>query len=278
MTSPDPVPQIALNDGRSIPQLGLGVWRLPEGETPALVGTALGSGYRSIDTAAIYGNESGVGRGLRETVVPRRDVFVTTKLWNDSQGYDTALRAFDESLKRLGIEQIDLYLIHWPCPDRDLYLDSWRALIRLRDEGRAASIGVSNFTEKQLDRLVEETGVTPALNQIELHPHFQQRHLRAAHDRLGIVTEAWSPLGQAQALEAPAIVRIADRLGRTAAQVVMRWHIENGVVAIPKSATPTRLHENIDVFGFSLTDEDHAAIAGLDRVDGRIGPDPETFQ
>ncbi|CAO4165263.1 Aldo/keto reductase [Methylorubrum populi] len=278
MTSPDPVPQIALNDGRSIPQLGLGVWRLPEGETPALVGTALGSGYRSIDTAAIYGNESGVGRGLRETVVPRRDVFVTTKLWNDSQGYDTALRAFDESLKRLGIEQIDLYLIHWPCPDRDLYLDSWRALIRLRDEGRAASIGVSNFTEKQLDRLVEETGVTPALNQIELHPHFQQRHLRAAHDRLGIVTEAWSPLGQAQALEAPAIVRIADRLGRTAAQVVMRWHIENGVVAIPKSATPTRLHENIDVFGFSLTDEDHAAIAGLDRADGRIGPDPETFQ
>ncbi|MGX5775188.1 aldo/keto reductase [Methylorubrum zatmanii] len=278
MTSPDPVPQIALNDGRSIPQLGFGVWRLPEGETPSIVGTALGSGYRSIDTAAAYDNEAGVGRGLRETVVPRSDVFVTTKLWNDSQGYDATLRAFDASLKRLGLDAIDLYLIHWPCPDRNLYLESWRALIRLREEGRAASIGVSNFTEGQLDRLVAETGVTPALNQIELHPHFQQRRLRAAHERLGIVTEAWSPLGQSQSLGAPAIARIADRLGRTAAQVVLRWHIENGFVAIPKSATPARIHENIDVFGFSLTAEDHAAIANLDRADGRIGPDPETFQ
>ncbi|MBD8905145.1 aldo/keto reductase [Methylorubrum zatmanii] len=278
MTSPDPVPQIALNDGRSIPQLGFGVWRLPEGETPSIVGTALGSGYRSIDTAAAYDNEAGVGRGLRETVVPRSDVFVTTKLWNDSQGYDATLRAFDASLKRLGLDAIDLYLIHWPCPDRNLYLESWRALIRLREEGRAASIGVSNFTEGQLDRLVAETGVTPALNQIELHPHFQQRRLRAAHERLGIVTEAWSPLGQSHSLGAPAIARIADRLGRTAAQVVLRWHIENGFVAIPKSATPARIHENIDVFGFSLTAEDHAAIANLDRADGRIGPDPETFQ
>ena len=278
MTAPDPVPPIALNDGRSIPQLGFGVWRLQQAQTPALVGTALGSGYRSIDTAAAYGNEAGVGRGLRETVVPRPDVFVTTKLWNDSQGYDATLRAFDESLARLGLEQIDLYLIHWPCPDRGLYLDSWRALIRLREEGRTASIGVSNFTEDQLDRLVSETGVTPALNQIELHPRFQQRTLRAAHARLGIVTEAWSPLGQAQVLDQPVITRIADRLGRSPAQVVLRWHIESGFVTIPKSATPARMHENIDVFGFALTSEDHAAIAGLDRADGRIGPDPMTFQ
>lgn len=278
MTSLDPVPQIALNDGGSIPQLGLGVWRLQDTETPALVGTALGSGYRSIDTAAAYGNEGGVGRGLRETAVSRDEVFVTTKLWNDSQGYDATLRAFDESLRRLGLKRVDLYLIHWPCPDKGLYLDSWRALIRLREEGRATSIGVSNFTEAQLDRLVSETGVTPALNQIELHPRFQQRALRAAHARLGVVTEAWSPLGQTQVLEEPAVIRIADRLGRTPAQVVLRWHIESGIVAIPKSATAARIHENIDVFGFQLTEEDHAAIAGLDRADGRIGPDPMTFQ
>ena len=278
MAAPDPVPQIALNDGRSIPQLGFGVWRLQEAETPALVGTALGSGYRSIDTAAAYGNEAGVGRGLRGTVVSRAEVFVTTKLWNDSQGYDAALRAFDESLARLGLEQVDLYLIHWPCPDRGLYLDTWRALIRLREEGRAASIGVSNFTEGQLDRLVDETGVAPTLNQIELHPRFQQHALRAAHARLGIVTEAWSPLGQAQVLDDPAITRIAGRLGRSPAQVVLRWHIENGFVTIPKSPTPARMHENIDVFGFALTQEDHAAIAALDRADGRIGPDPMTFQ
>lgn len=278
MTSPDPVPQIALNDGRSIPQLGFGVWRMPEADTPALVGTALGSGYRSIDTAAIYGNEGGVGRGLRETVVPRSDVFVTTKLWNDNQGHDATLRAFDDSLARLGLESVDLYLIHWPCPARGLYLETWRALVRLREEGRARSIGVSNFTEDQLDRLVAETGVAPAINQIELHPRFQQHSLRAAHARLGIVTEAWSPLGQAQVLDEPVIARIADRLGRTPAQIVMRWHIESGFVAIPKSATPARIHENIDLFSFRLTAEDHGAIAGLDRADGRIGPDPVTFQ
>lgn len=278
MASHDPVPQIALNDGHAIPQIGLGVYRLEEGHAPALVGTALGAGYRSVDTASVYGNEAGVGRSLRETRVPRSDVFVTTKLWNDDQGYDATLRAFDASLARLAIEAVDLYLIHWPCPARGLYLDSWRALVRLRQEGRARSIGVSNFTEEQLDRLVAETGVTPALNQIELHPHFQQRPLRAAHARLGIVTEAWSPLGKAQILDDPVIGRIAGRLGRTPAQVVLRWHVENGFVAIPKSATPTRISENLDVFGFSLTEDDHAALAGLDRADGRIGPDPATLQ
>lgn len=278
MTFPDPIPRIALNDGRSIPQLGFGVWRLEEARTPALVGTALGAGYRSVDTAAAYGNEAGVGRGLRETTVPRAEVFVTTKLWNDRHGYDATLRAFDESLARLGLDRVDLYLIHWPCPAQGLYLDSWRALIRLREEGRAVSIGVSNFSEPELDRLVGETGVAPALNQIELHPHFQQRRLRAAHARLGIVTEAWSPLGKAQILDDPVIARIAGRLGRTPAQVVLRWHVENGFVAIPKSATATRINENVDVFGFALTADDHAALAGLDRADGRIGPDPATFQ
>ena len=277
MASPDPVPRIALNDGRSIPQLGLGVYRLEEAAAPTLIGTALGNGYRSVDTAAVYGNEAGVGRALRETAVPRADVFVTTKLWNDSQGYDATLHAFDESLVRLGLDHVDLYLIHWPCPDRGLYLDSWRALIRLREEGRARSIGVSNFTEAQLDRLVAETGEAPALNQIELHPHFQQHALREAHARLGIVTEAWSPLGKAQVLDDPVIARIAGRLGRTPAQVVLRWHLETGHVAIPKSATPTRISENLNLFGFTLTAGDRAAIAGLDRADGRIGPDPATF-
>lgn len=274
----DPVPQITLNDGQAIPQIGFGVYRLEEAQAPALVGTALGSGYRSVDTASVYGNEAGVGRALRETTVPRSAVFVTTKLWNDDQGYDATLHAFEASLARLAVEAVDLYLIHWPCPDRGLYLDSWRALIRLREEGRARSIGVSNFTEGQLDRLVSETGVSPALNQIELHPHFQQHALRAAHARLGIVTEAWSPLGKAQILDDPVIARIAGRLGRTAAQVVLRWHVENGFVAIPKSATPSRISENLDVFGFSLTEDDHTAIAGLDRADGRIGPDPATLQ
>lgn len=278
MAPHDPVPQIALNDGHAIPQIGFGVYRLEESHAPALVGTALGAGYRSVDTASVYGNEAGVGRSLRETRVPRSDVFVTTKLWNDDQGYDATLRAFDASLARLAVEAVDLYLIHWPCPARGLYLDSWRALIRLREEGRARSIGVSNFTEPQLDRLVAETGVTPALNQIELHPRFQQRRLREAHARLGIVTEAWSPLGKAQILDDPVIGRIAGRLGRNPAQIVLRWHVECGFVAIPKSATPTRISENLDVFGFSLTEDDHAAIAGLDRADGRIGPDPATLQ
>ncbi|MFY9290723.1 MAG: aldo/keto reductase [Methylorubrum rhodinum] len=278
MATHDPVPQIALNDGHAIPQIGFGVYRLEETHAPALVGTALGAGYRSVDTASVYGNEAGVGRSLRETRVPRSDVFVTTKLWNDDQGYDATLRAFEASLSRLAVEQVDLYLIHWPCPARGLYLDSWRALIRLREEGRARSIGVSNFSESQLDRLVSETGVTPALNQIELHPRFQQRSLREAHARLGIVTEAWSPLGKAQILDDPIITRIAGRLGRNPAQIVLRWHVECGFVAIPKSATPTRISENLDVFGFSLTEDDHAAIAGLDRADGRIGPDPATLQ
>ncbi|GEO98916.1 aldo/keto reductase [Methylobacterium haplocladii] len=277
MTDANGVTRIALNDGNGIPQLGFGVYQLPDAETPAIVGSALEAGYRSIDTAAIYGNEAGVGRALRETAIPRETIFVTTKLWNDRQGYDTTLTAFDESLARLGLETVDLYLIHWPCPQKDSYVDTWRALARLKQEGRARSIGVSNFTAEHLERAIAETGVTPAVNQIELHPHFQQRALREVHGRLGIVTEAWSPLGQAKALNDPVLTEIARRHGRGPAQIVLRWHIENGHVAIPKSATPSRIAENVAVFDFSLTPEDRAAIDGLDRSSGRIGPDPASF-
>ena len=277
MTDPTGVPDIALNDGRAIPQIGFGVWRLDDGQSPEVVGAALAAGYRSVDTAAIYGNEAGVGRALRSASVPREDVFLTTKLWNDRQGFDTTLRAFDESLERLGLDGVDLYLIHWPCPDRDAYVDTWRALIRLKADGRAGSIGVSNFTAEHLERIAEETGVVPAVNQIELHPRFQQRRLREVHARLGVVTEAWSPLGQAKALDDPALTAVAACHGRSVAQVILRWHVEAGCVAIPKSANPARIAENIDLFGFRLTAEDHAAIAGLDRADGRIGPDPLTF-
>ena len=273
----DPVPDIPLNDGRTIPQLDFGVWQLPEAGTQATVAAALDAGYRSIDTAAAYGNEAGVGRAVRDAAATRDGVFVTTKLWNDRQGYDATLRAFDESLARLGLDHVELYLIHWPCPARDRYVATWRALVRLREEGRARSIGVSNFTQGTLERIIGETGVTPAVNQIELHPRFQQRPLRDVHARLGIVTEAWSPLGQAKALDDPVLAAIARAHGRSPAQVVLRWHVESGIVAIPKTATPARIAENRDVFGFELTPEDRAALAGLDRADGRIGPDPETF-
>jgi 2,5-diketo-D-gluconate reductase A len=271
------VPRISLNDGHSIPQLGFGVWQIDDLNAPEIVGTAIDAGYRLIDTATDYGNEAGVGRTLKGTAVPRNQLHVTTKLWNDSQGYDQTLRAFEASAAKLGLDVIDLYLIHWPCPQRAAYVDTWRAFIELRKQGRVRSIGVSNFTTDNLERIIGDTGVVPAVNQIELHPGFQQRTLREAHERYGIVTEAWSPLGQGRGLADPALKAIADRHGRTPAQVVLRWHIENGVVAIPKSATPARIVENIDVFSFVLTKEDHPTIAGLDRADGRIGPDPTSF-
>jgi len=274
--TPD-IPRLPLNDGNAIPQLGFGVWQIPDAEAPGTVGAALDAGYRSIDTAAIYGNEAGIGRALKQTSLDRDAIFVTTKLWNDAQGFDETMRAFDASMGRLGLETLDLYLIHWPCPAKDAYVATWRAFVELRKQGRIRSIGVSNFSAEHLDRIVEDTGVAPSVNQIELHPGFQQRSLREAHARHRIVTEAWSPLGQGKGLDDPAIGRIAERHGRTPAQVVLRWHIEIGTVAIPKSANPQRIAQNIDVFGFSLTEEDHAVIAGLDRADGRIGPDPATF-
>jgi 2,5-diketo-D-gluconate reductase A len=261
---------VRLNDGRSMPQLGLGVWRTPADTAASVVETALDAGYRSVDTAAIYGNEEGVGAAIRG-----REVFLTTKLWNDDQGYDQALRAFDESAKRLGREVVDLYLIHWPGR-KELYVDSWRALVRLREEGRALSIGVSNFTADHLKRIVDETGVVPALNQVELHPRFQQRALRRVHEELGLLTESWSPLGQAQFLDDPTIKAIADKHGKSPAQAIIRWHLDEGLIVIPKSVHPDRIRQNLEVFDFRLDAEDRARIAALDSAGGRIGPDPTT--
>lgn len=267
-------PTLALNDGRQIPQLGLGVWQTPADDAAPVVRTALEAGYRHVDTAAIYGNERGVGEGIRASGLPREDVFLTTKLWNDRQGFDTALKAFDSSLGRLGTDYVDLYLIHWPAPQQNLFLDSWRALVRLKEEGRARSIGVSNFNPEHLERIIGETGVTPVLNQIELHPSFQQRSLRAFHQEGGILTQSWSPLGQGQALQHPVLARLAAKHGRTPAQIVIRWHLDKGLVVIPKSVTPSRIQENFDVFSFRLDDDDLAEIAELDSPEGRIGPDP----
>lgn len=271
MTSPSP---IAFNDGHRIPQLGLGVWQTPNEDAATVVRFALEAGYRHVDTAAIYENEAGVGEGIRAVGLPRDALFVTTKVWNADQGYDKALRALDASLDRLGLTHVDLYLIHWPSPTRGLYVDTWRALVRAREDGRVRSIGVSNFEAEHLERIADETGVTPALNQVELHPRFQQRALRDAHARLGVVTESWSPLGQGKLLGDPLLARIAEKHGRTSAQVVIRWHLDSGLVVIPKSVTPSRIAENFDVFGFRLDEEDMAAIGGLDSPEGRIGPNP----
>src|SRR4051794_1970198 len=270
------IPRIALNDGHSIPQVGLGTWKIDEALTPQIVETAIGCGYRLIDTAANYRNESGIGLALAKSSLPREHFVVTTKLWNDSHGYDQTLRAFDASASRLRLEVVDLYLIHWPLPQLGLYVDTWRALIELRKQGRVRSIGVSNFTVRQLERIVGETGVVPALNQVEMHPAFQQRFLRETHEQYKIVTEAWSPLGQGKSVSNPAITAIASRRGRTPAQVILRWHIENGVVAIPRTVTTAHMKENMDVFSFALTREDHDAISTLDSASGRIGYDPGT--
>lgn len=269
-------PLLTLNDGHTIPQFGLGVWQAPDDKVGDVVRTAIAAGYRLVDTAAIYENERGVGEGLRGASVARGDIFLTTKLWNAAQGYDSTLRAFDESLKRLGVDYVDLYLIHWPAPRRDLYVDTWRAFVRLRKEGRARSIGVSNFNAEHIERIVGETGVVPALNQIELHPRFQQRALRGADAAHGIVTQSWSPLGRGQLLADPVIAALAAKHGRTPAQIIIRWHLDSGLAVIPKSVTPSRVRENLDVFGFELDADDLAAIARLDSPDGRIGPDPLT--
>ncbi|MFJ8822874.1 aldo/keto reductase [Streptomyces sp. NPDC102467] len=260
-----------------MPQLGFGVWQVPDDQAEQAVTTALEAGYRSIDTAAVYGNEEGTGRAIAASDVPREDLFVTTKLWNADQGHDSTLRAFDASLDKLGLDYVDLYLIHWPLPAKDTYVDTYRAFEKIYADGRAKAIGVSNFLPEHLDRLTAETSVVPAVNQIELHPHLQQRVLREKHAELGIATEAWSPLGQGKGLlEVPAIVAIAQKHGRTPAQVVLRWHVQLGNVVIPKSVTPSRIKENIDVFGFELDTEDLGAISALNE-DRRLGADPATF-
>lgn len=269
-------PILTLNDGTKIPQLGLGVWKMPDDEAPGIILSALNAGYRHIDTAAAYGNEAGVGRGIAESDVPREEIFVTSKLWNDRQGYDAALRAFDETMGKLGFDTLDLYLIHWPMPAQDQYVDSWKALIRLREEGRIRAIGVSNFLPDHLERLIEETGEAPAINQIELHPYFQQAKQREVHEKLGIATECWSPLGQGEALSDAILTEVASRYGKSAAQVILRWQIQLGLVTIPKSYNHDRMRENISIFDFELTEAEMAQIKDLDSAEGRIGPDPAT--
>ncbi|MEU4098875.1 aldo/keto reductase [Streptomyces sp. NPDC026673] len=271
-----PTPTVTLNNGVTMPQLGFGVFQVPDAETAAAVTSALESGYRSIDTAAIYGNEAGVGQALAASGIARDELFVTTKLWNGDQGYDSTLAAFDASLAKLGLDHVDLYLIHWPAPARDAYLDTWRAFERIHAEGRARAIGVSNFEPAHLQRLMDNSDVVPAVNQVELHPQLQQAELRAFHARHGIATEAWSPLAQGALLKDPVVTGIADRLGRTPAQVILRWHLQIGNVVIPKSVTPERIRQNIDVFGFELSDADIAAITTLDNGT-RIGPEPDAF-
>ncbi|MFF8960657.1 aldo/keto reductase [Streptomyces sp. NPDC014894] len=271
------VPSITLNNGVAMPQLGFGVWQVPDDEAAQAVATALEAGYRSIDTAAIYENETGTGRAIAASGVPREDLFVTTKLWNDSQGYDATLRAFDASLGKLGLDRVDLYLIHWPMPSRDEYVDTYRAFEKILSDGRAGAIGVSNFLPEHLERLIGETSVVPAVNQIELHPQLQQSASRAFHAEHGIVTEAWSPLGQGRGLlEVPTVIAIARKHGRTPAQAVLRWHLQLGHVVIPKSVTPSRIRENLDVFDFELDADDLAALAALDEGK-RLGPDPAVF-
>ncbi len=271
------VPTVSLNSGVQMPQLGFGVFQIPAEETYQAVSTAIQAGYRSIDTATAYRNEESVGLALADAEVPREELFVTTKLWNAHQGYDSTIEAFEASMKKLRLDVLDLYLIHWPTPKFDTYVDSWKAMVELYRAGRIRAIGVSNFQPNHLHRVIDESGVTPAVNQVELHPRFQQAELRELHSRLGIATEAYSPLAQGgELLDDPVITGIADKHGKTPAQIVLRWHVENGIIVIPKSVTPERIRANIDIFDFALEDDDLAAIGGMDKGE-RIGGDPDTM-
>ncbi|WP_269929266.1 aldo/keto reductase [Kocuria massiliensis] len=269
-------PNITFNDGQQIPQLGYGVWQVEDDVAEKVVGQALDAGFRHIDTAKIYGNEAGVGRGIAASDVDEKDIFVTTKLWNDDQGYESTLEAFDRSAERLGLSKpVDLYLIHWAQPENHLYLDTWKAMIELQRQGKVVSIGVSNFPEEQLREIIRETGVTPAIHQIELHPYFNQARMRQVNEELGIKTEAWSPLGQGgDVLKESTITEIAERHGASAGQVVIAWHLAIGNVVIPKSVTPERIVENFKALDVSLSADEVEAINGLTKSDGRIGNDP----
>ncbi|MGQ0837759.1 aldo/keto reductase [Actinokineospora sp.] len=271
------VPDVKLNDGTTIPQFGFGVWQVPDAAVGDAVTTAIEAGYRGIDTAAIYGNESGTGAAIAASGLPRAELYVTTKLWNSDQGYDSTLRAFDESLAKLKLDYVDLYLIHWASPGRDAYVDTWRAFEKIRAEGRARSIGVSNFHVPHLERLLAETDTVPAVNQIELHPNLPQAELRAYHAAHAIATEAWSPLAQGNLVADPTVSRIAEKYGKSTAQVLLRWHVQLGNVVIPKSVTPARIKANIEVFDFELADDDLAVLAGLD-TGTRYGPNPDDFE
>ena len=270
------VANVTLNDGHTIPQLGFGVFQVPQEQTYDAVAAALKSGYRSIDTAKAYGNEEAVGRAIADSDIAREDLFITTKLWNDDHGFDSAIAACEKSLGQLGLDYLDLYLIHWPVPAKDQYVASYQAFEQLRSTGRVRSIGVSNFTVDHLQRLLKETSIVPVLNQIELHPNFTQKELRAFHAEHGIATEAWSPLAQGDLLDNAELGAIAQAHGKTAAQVVLRWHMQLGNIAIPKSVTPERIVANIDIFDFELTGDEMVTIDGLGNGERR-GPDPETF-
>ncbi len=270
------VPSLRLRDGVEIPQLGFGVFQVPPKDTQAVVEEALGAGYRHIDTAAAYRNENGVGAAIAASGIPREQIFVTTKLWNSQQGREGALEAFDKSLSRLGLDHVDLYLIHWPVPAQDLFVETWRAFEQIHAERRSRTIGVSNFRIEDLERLENETERLATVNQVELHPRFQQGELRAWGREHGVITEAWSPLGQGALLGEAEIIEIARRHERTPAQVILRWHIQLGNVVIPKSVTPQRIAENIDIFDFELSQAEMAAFAELDNG-RRFGPDPATF-
>lgn len=269
-------PLIELNDGNPIPQLGLGVWQLTDEEATAAVSDALETGYRHIDTAAIYRNETGVGRAIAASALPRDEIFVTTKLWNKAQGRDLARSGLERSLEKLGLDHVDLYLIHWPCPAQDKYVETWEQLIDFRSEGLARSIGVCNFLPGHLDATVDETGITPAIDQIELHPTFQPDDLINHCADLGVAVESWSPLGQAADLADPVITGIAGRLGATPAQVVIRWHLDRGFIVIPRSKNPERIASNFGALDVRLSSEDRAAIDAL-NASNRLGPDPATF-
>jgi len=267
---------VTLNDGHPIPAVGLGVFQVPPAETVQAVSAALRAGYRHIDTAAAYRNERETGRAVAESDVPRKQLYVVTKLWNTDQGYDSTLKAFDASMGRLGLDYLDLYLIHWPEPALNRFVDTFKAFAHLRDQGRIRSIGVSNFEPEHLTVLIDATGIVPAVNQVELHPRLPQTELREVHARYGIATEAWAPLGQGALLTHPTVTAVAEERGKTPAQVLIRWHIQLGNIVIPKSVNPSRIASNFEVFDFELSTDDMASISSLD--DGaRLGPDPRTF-
>ena len=270
-------PTVKLNDGRHIPQLGMGVYQIPDETLPDVIASGVELGYRLIDGAFFYDNEKGMGEGVRNAPAPREELFVTSKVWTSDHGFDRARRAIEHSVKTTGLGYLDLMLIHWPCPQKNLYVETWKALISAREDGLVKSIGVSNFYPDHLDRLIEETGVTPVLNQIELHPRMQQVTMRVENEKRGVLTQSWTPLGRGAAFDSQIIETIAARTGKTPAQVVLRWHMELGASAIPRSHRPERLAENIDIFDFQLTASDMDTISALD-TGTRIGPDPLEFE
>ncbi|WAB85108.1 aldo/keto reductase [Microcella daejeonensis] len=276
MTDAIPTPHLTLNDGRSIPQLGLGVFLVDPDEAERIVTDALAVGYRHIDTAMIYKNEEGVGRAIAKSGIPREELFITTKLWNSDQGTDSARAALDLSLQKLGLDYVDLYLIHWPSPKHGKHVESWQTLVELRETGKARSIGVSNFMQKHLEDIDAATGVAPVVNQIELHPAFQQRELRAFQEPRGTLTESWGPLGQGkyELAELPGLAEIAERHGKSVQQVAIRWHLQEGLIVFPKTTKKERMVQNADVFDFELSAEELATIAAADK-DLRVGAHPD---